>query len=109
MMINNIEDLQKIGKGGFESTVKSIGAVTKGFQAVAAEVADHSKKSFEDGTATVEKLLGARTLDGVLELQSDYVKNNYEAFVAHATKIGELFTDMAKESYKPYEGLFAPK
>jgi phasin family protein len=85
--------------------MKSFGAVSKGFQAIAAEVADYSKKSFEDSTAAMEKLLGAKTLEKAVEVQSEFVRSSYEGFVAEATKIGELYADLAKESYKPFEGI----
>ena len=32
------------------------------------------------------------------------MKSAYEGFVAQATKMGELYVDLAKEAYKPYEG-----
>jgi len=87
--------------------MKSIGAASKGFQAIAAEVTNYSKKSFEDGTAAAERLFGAKTLEKAIEVQSDYVKTAYEGFVAEATKLGELYADLAKESYKPFEGYLA--
>jgi len=31
------------------------------------------------------------------------VKSSYEGFVAEATKLGELYTALAKEAYKPFE------
>ena len=74
---------------------------------IATEFADYSKKSFEHGSAALEKLLGAKSPDKAIEIQSDYVKTAYEGFVAQATKIGELYTDLAKESYKPLEGIMA--
>jgi Pyridine nucleotide-disulphide oxidoreductase, dimerisation domain len=33
------------------------------------------------------------------------LRTAYEGFVAHATKIGELYADLAKELYKPIEGI----
>ena len=48
-MMKNIEDIQQVGKQNLDTTMKSFGAASKGFQAIAAEVADYSKKSFEDG------------------------------------------------------------
>lgn len=104
-MLQNFDDIQKIGKDNLELSVKSFGTVSKGVQAIAVEVADYSKKSFEEGTATAEKLFGAKTLDKAVEIQSDYFKSAYESFVAQATKIGELYADLAKEAYKPYEGV----
>jgi hypothetical protein len=102
-MIKNFDDMQKISKDSMDATMKSFGSLSKTTQAIAAEVADYSKKSFEDGTKVVEKLFGARSLDKAIEIQTDYAKSAYEGFVAQATKIGELYADFAKETYKPFE------
>ena len=40
-------------------------------------------------------------------MQTDYAKTAYEGFVAKATKIGELYADLAKETYKPFEAMLA--
>ena len=106
-MLKNFDEMQKFGKDNMDATMKSFGAASKGFQAIAAEVTNYSKKSFEDGTAAMERLLGAKTLEKAIEVQSDYVKTAYEGFVAEATKLGELYADLAKESYKPFEGYLA--
>ena len=44
------EEFQRVGKDGFDAAVRSFGEVNKELQAIAAEVTDYSKKSFEDGT-----------------------------------------------------------
>ncbi len=106
-MFENFESLQKISKENTDVAMKSFGVASKGFQAIATEVADFQKKSFEDGTAALEKLFGVKTLDKALEVQTDFYKTAYEGFVSKATKIGELYADIAKESYKPIEGAFA--
>lgn len=106
-MFENFESLQKLSKDNVEVATKSFGVASKGFQAIATEIADYSKKSFEDGTAAMEKLLGAKSLDKAIEVQTDFYKTAYEGFVSKATKIGELYADIAKETYKPIEGAFA--
>jgi hypothetical protein len=106
-MLKNFEDIQKLGKDNVDVAMKQFGTVSKGWQAIATEFADYSKKSFEDGSAALEKLFGAKSLEKAIEVQSDYVKTAYEGFVAEATKLGELYTDLAKESYKPFEGLLS--
>lgn len=106
-MLKNFEDFQKLGKDNVDVALKQFGTVSKGWQTIATEFADYSKKSFEDGSAALEKLFGAKTLEKAIEVQSDYVKTAYEGFVAEATKMGELYTDLAKESYKPLEGMLA--
>jgi phasin family protein len=101
------EDMQKFGKEGMEMAMTSLGAWSKSAQAIAAEIADYSKKSVEDSQAAWEKLLGAKTPEKAMEVQSAFLKSSYEDFVAEATKIGELYVDLAKEAYKPFEGVMA--
>jgi phasin family protein len=103
-MFDNFETIQKISKDNVDVAMKSFGVASKGMQAIATEVADFQKKSFEEGTAALEKLLGAKTLDKAFEVQTEFYKSAYEGFVSKATKIGELYADLAKESYKPIEG-----
>ncbi len=105
--MKSVEDVQKMSKDGMDATMKSFGALSKTSQSIAAEVVDYSKKSFEDCTRAMEKLLGAKSLDKAIEIQTDYAKTAYEGFVAQATKIGELYADLAKETYKPLEGYVA--
>src|SRR6187455_314867 len=106
-MIKNIEDVQKMSKDSMDTTMKSFGVLSKATQAIATEVADYSKKSFEDGSKVMEKLLGAKSIDKAIEIQTDYAKTAYEGFVAQATKLGELYADLAKETYKPFEAYVA--
>jgi hypothetical protein len=106
-MLKNLDDVQKLGKENMDLALKSFGAVSKSMQAIAVEFADYSKKSFEDSTAAMEKLMGAKTLEKAIEVQSDYFKSSYEGFVSEATKMGNLCSDLAKETYKPFEGFLA--
>ena len=106
-MVKNFDEMQQFGKGNVDAALKSFGALSKSVQAIAVEVTDYSKKALEEGTAATEKLLGAKTLDKAIEVQTDYLKGAYEGFVTRAAKIGELYADLAKETYKPLEGYMA--
>ncbi|PDT80730.1 phasin family protein [Sinorhizobium sp. BJ1] len=99
----NLDDANKKSKEALDVAVKSYSALTKGYQAIATEAADFSKKSFEDGIAHLEKLSSTKSLEAAFELQTNYLKSSYEAFVAEASKIGEMYADLAKDAYKPYE------
>ncbi len=101
------EDMQKFGKEGMEMAMSSFGAWSKSAQAIAAEIADYSKKSVEDTTAAWERLLGCKTPEKAMEVQTAYLKSSYEDFVAEATKLGELYVDLAKEAYTPFNGVMA--
>jgi hypothetical protein len=107
MVAVNLEDVQKAAKEGVETSIAAFTVLTKGVQTISAEVADYSKKSFEAGSATVEKLLGVKSLDKAIEVQSVFIKSSYEGYVAELNKVGELYVGLAKEAYMPYEGYFA--
>jgi phasin family protein len=101
------DQMQKFSKDNMDMAMASFGAWTKNAQAIASEVADYSKKSFEESTAALEKLMGAKSLEKAMEVQSEYLKSSYEEFVAQSTKLGELYAGLAKEAYKPFEGVMA--
>ena len=97
------DQVQRAGKDGFDAAVSSFGEANKGFQAIAAEIAAYSKKSFEDGTRAFEQLIGAKSFDQAWEIQSQYAKKAFEAYVAQASKIGEMYVGLARNAYQPVE------
>ena len=76
-------------------------------QAIATAYAGYTKKSFADTKSFVEKLSGARSLDKMIEIQTEFAKTAYETFLAESQKIGVLYGDLAKQSYKPFSGIVA--
>jgi hypothetical protein len=105
-MVKNFEEVQKLSKDNIDATMRSLGAVSKGVQAIATEVADYSKKSFEEGSQAMEKLFGVKSLEKAIEVQNGYLQGAYESYVAQAAKIGELYADLAKESCRPFQSYF---
>src|SRR6266436_8248291 len=98
-----LDDMQKTSNASVDATMHSFEGVTKTTQAIATEIADYTKRSFENGTKTMENLLGAKSLDKAFEVQSEYAESAYGDYVAYASKLGQLYTDLAKEAIKPYE------
>ena len=90
-----------------EAATAASSSWTKGFQQIATEASDFSKKSFEASSGYFEKLMGVKSIDKAFELNSDFAKQSYEAIVAQSTKVGELITTLAKDSFKPVEEAFA--
>jgi hypothetical protein len=106
-MLGNFEEVQKMGKTNMEATTKAFGTLSKTTQAIATEMADYSKRSFENGTKAMEKLLGVKSLDKAIEVQSEYAKSMFEDYSTQVAKLGELYADFAKEAFKPFEGIVA--
>ena len=108
-MIKNIEDLQKLGQVNAEGYMKGFGEFSKGWQTLAAEITDYTKRSFEEGTAAVEKLMTAKSLDQAVEIQTSFAKRAYDEYMAQLTKVGTLYADLAKDAIKPFEKVLSPR
>jgi hypothetical protein len=102
-----VEDIQSYGKEHLETVAASASNLQSGVQAIATAYGDYAKKSFEDTKSFVEKLSGVKSLDKALEIQTEYAKSSYETFVTETQKITGLYTELAKQTLKPMEGLIA--
>ncbi len=102
-MMKNFDDLQKMNQTGMDAAMKVFGDWNKNWQAIAAEMTDYSKRSFEEGTSTFEKLLTAKSMEQAFEIQSSFAKRAYDDYMQQMTKIGTLYADLAKEAYRPME------
>jgi hypothetical protein len=101
-----IEDFQKIGQSNVDVAMKVFGEWNKGWQAIAAEMTDYTKRSFEESTATMEKLLAAKSFEQAVEIQTGYAKRAYDEYMQQLSKIGGIYADLAKGTYKPVENAF---
>ena len=102
-----VEDIQQYGKEHLDTVVASATTLQNGIQTIATAYGDYTKKSFEDTRSYVEKLSGVKSLDKAIEVQTEFAKSAYETFVAESQKIAGLYTDLAKQTFKPFEGMVA--
>ena len=103
-----LDDIRRTTTENVNATTRSFEGATKTTQAIGAEIADYTRRSFEHGAKTMEKLLGAKSPDKALEAQSEWVRTAYEDYVSHATKVGQLYANLTQEAFKSYQD-FASK
>lgn len=97
------EHFRKVGKEGFNAVVRAYGEANKGFQAIAAEVIDYSKNALEDSTRAFQQLVSAKSDEQAFEIQSQYARKAYDAYIAQVSTLGEMWVDLARDAYKPVE------
>ena len=116
-------DARSIGAAALEDTssigevapvdAPSIGAVAPAdnvpvsMQTIANAYGDYTRKSLEETRSFVEKLTGVRSLDKAIEIQAEFARQAYETFVAESQRICELYSELAKQIFKPFAGLLA--
>jgi phasin family protein len=102
--IKNIgEEHKRLSKEGFDAATRSFGEMNKGFQALAAEITDYSKRTFDDVFRAWEQLLSAKSVEQVIEIQSQYAKKAYDAHASEMSKLGEMYVAIARGAAKPIE------
>jgi hypothetical protein len=99
--------IEHAGNGQLNGVTMDFSSFSTILQSIFTEGADYTKKSVESRLAVVEKLLGAKSLETVIQIQSEYAKTSCAAFVAQATKMGELHSNLAKAVFKPAEQAIA--
>ena len=106
-MTNVVEQIQQATKDQGDAAMASVQTLATSVQTIATAHADYAKKAMQDSSEFFTKLTSVKEPAKVMELQSEYVKNAYETFVAEAKKISELYTDLFKQTTKPLEAMIA--
>jgi len=99
--LNALNEVNSLSKSNFEAVIESFTAATKGVEAVGAQTAAFTKKSWEDGVAAAKSLSSAKSVQEVVELQSAYAKSSLEAYVAELNSLTETLSASFKDSFKP--------
>lgn len=97
------EEYQRLSKEGFDAATRSFGEMNRGFQALAAEMTDYSKRTFDDVLRAWEQLLGAKSVDQMTEIQAQYARKAYDSYMSEMSKLGEMYVAIARNTAKPVE------
>ncbi len=93
-------DFQSLLTKQFETVVSLTGVMAKDVSKIVAEAQDFSVISFQNNAALMRKLAGVKSVDELIRLHSDHAKASYEATLARSKKIGELLTELSKDTLK---------
>jgi len=78
-----------------------------GIQTIMNAYADYTWKSLQEGRFLVERLMGVRSFDKAIEVQSDFARQAYANLVAESQKICGLYSEWARQIFRPWEVLAA--
>jgi hypothetical protein len=97
------QEAQERMQSGFEAASRSLTEANRGFQTMAAELTDFSKRRWEDVFRAWEQLLRARHLGDMVEAQTQYAQRAFDAYTSELAKLGEMCVDMMRDASKPVE------
>jgi hypothetical protein len=95
------EELTELSKGNVEAFVASTKIVAKGLETVGQEVAEYSRKSFEDASAALKGFAEVKSATDFFRLQSDFVRGQFDGFVTESSKLSETMIKLAGDVAEP--------
>jgi hypothetical protein len=74
-----------------------------GIQAIAMAYADYTARSFDGSRSFAEKLMGVRSFDKAIEVQTEFARQAYADFVTESHKMCELYGGLVRQIFMPWE------
>ncbi len=102
--VKNYDQFLGYGKDTVEAYLKAANAAGKGVETLQSELYAYSKQSVEDTISATKALLGSKSVHEAFELQSDFAKSAFDTYVSQVTKLGEIVSTTAKETFEPFQG-----
>ncbi len=97
----SIAELSAQGKQNLEALTASAAAAQKGVEALSTQAAAYSKSSWETGVAAAQTIAQAKSVQELIELQTNFAKSAMETYLSEVTKMTETLTASVKDSFKP--------
>jgi hypothetical protein len=94
-------EYQQAAASGMEAVSRSFTDANKGFQAMADELNDFSKSRWEAVFQAWEQLLRVRHIGDVVEVQTRYAQQAYDAYMSEMSKLGEMYLGTARNAANP--------
>jgi len=92
-----------MARGNVEAMLESSRAAAQGIEQIAREVADFSRKSFEETTAAARAMTTVKTPNELVQLQNDFAKTQFDAAVAEMSKLSETMVKLMGEVFEPMQ------
>jgi phasin family protein len=102
--VKGYDHLLGYSKETVEAYVKAANAAGKGVETIHGEMYAFSKHSIEESIAVTKAVLGAKSVHEAIEVQTDFAKTQFDAYVGQMTKLTQLFTVTSKEAFAPLQG-----
>lgn len=100
----SLDSLADLGRDNFAAMTKANLALSEGLQAIGHEILAYATSSFESASQTATALLGAKTLDEVIQLHSELAKAALGTLVERSAKLSEMGVALASETFAPLGG-----
>jgi phasin family protein len=99
----NYDQFMSFGRETAEAYMKSANAAGKAIESLNAELFAYARKSVEDGMAATKAIMSSKSIDEAIQLQSEFGRTAFEAYVDELAKVGDLALATAKVTAEPLQ------
>ncbi len=96
-----MSEVGAMGKENMEAWIASATAASKGMEALSQRAVAFSKTAMESHVAASRAMMTAKSVQELVERQSEYARSAFDAYVAELNKMSDLMTGMTKDALKP--------
>jgi len=98
-----MDEFNTHARGNVDAMMTASRAATQGLETMVHQVAEMSRKSFEQATAAMRTLASARTPQDVFAAQNEFVKAQFDNFVGEYSKLTETVMKVSNEVIQPLQ------
>jgi phasin family protein len=95
------EELTELQKGNVEAFVASTKVAARGVETIGQEVAELSRRSFEEASAALRSFVEVKSPTDLFRLQGDFARGQFDTFVAESAKMSEALIKLAGDVAEP--------
>ncbi len=96
-----IEEMNDFARGNVEAMVSSTKVAARGVEALGQEVAEYSRKSFEEASAALRSFAEVKSPTDLFRLQGEYARTAFDSMVAESSRMSETVLKIAGEVAEP--------
>jgi phasin family protein len=95
------EELADLGRENFDAMLRANAALSEGLEAIGKELIGYARTSFEKTAETAAALLGAKTFEDVVQVNTEFAKAYIERFIERSQRLSEMSMKVANEALAP--------
>ena len=101
--VKGYDQFMTFGKDTAEAVIKAANATGKGIETINGEAFAYSRKSIEESIAATKAIMGCKSVDEAIQLQSEFGKTVFEAYVDELAKCGDMALATDKDAATPLQ------
>jgi hypothetical protein len=106
-MPQEFRETGRIGEDLLISGFESLRGMAEAAEAISAEASACTRELLEAGTAGFERLAGVKSFGQAVVVQTDAARETYQAMVAGASRMSQLYADLGRRACRPFEDVIA--